>query len=79
MVDSKEKYKFDLGVKGLKLSWPVPFLFNFADVVCVGKIAAGNLNLYLPFLLKEIQANPKRQYLLLHSLKEVRKFIQKSM
>ncbi|PFX22174.1 Cullin-associated NEDD8-dissociated protein 1 [Stylophora pistillata] len=35
------------------------------------KIAAGNLNLYLPFLLKEIQANPKRQYLLLHSLKEV--------
>ena len=33
MVDSKEKYKFDLGVKGLKLSWPVPFLFNFADVV----------------------------------------------
>ena len=36
-----------------------------------GKIAAGNLNLYLPFLLKEIQANPKRQYLLLHSLKEV--------
>ncbi|CAH3188697.1 unnamed protein product, partial [Porites evermanni] len=37
----------------------------------LGKIAAGNLNLYLPFLLKEIQANPKRQYLLLHSLKEV--------
>ena len=37
----------------------------------LGKIAAGNLKLYLPFLLKEIQANPKRQYLLLHSLKEV--------
>ena len=36
-----------------------------------GKIAAGNLNLYLPFLLEEIEANPKRQYLLLHSLKEV--------
>ena len=39
----------------------------------LGKIAAGNLKLYLPFLLKEIQANPKRQYLLLHSLKEVYK------
>ena len=45
----------------------------------LGIIAAGNLNLYLPFLLKEIQANPKRQYLLLHSLKEVRKFTKKSM
>jgi len=44
------------------------------DLLCfAGKIAAGNLSLYLPFLLKEIQANPKRQYLLLHSLKEVRK------
>ncbi len=27
--------------------------------------------MYLPFVLSEIQANPKRQYLLLHSLKEV--------
>ncbi|XP_048590232.1 cullin-associated NEDD8-dissociated protein 1 [Nematostella vectensis] len=37
----------------------------------LGKIAAGNLQLYLPFLLKEIEASPKKQYLLLHSLKEV--------
>ena len=44
---------------------------NSLLLLCPGKIAAGNLKLYLPFLLKEIQANPKRQYLLLHSLKEV--------
>ncbi|XP_031563225.1 cullin-associated NEDD8-dissociated protein 1-like isoform X2 [Actinia tenebrosa] len=37
----------------------------------LGKITAGNLTLYLPFLLKEIEQSPKKQYLLLHSLKEV--------
>ena len=49
------------------------YVFIENNYVCciLGKIAAGNLTLYLPFLLKEIQANPKRQYLLLHSLKEV--------
>lgn len=31
----------------------------------------GNLTHYLPFILNEIEAQPKRQYLLLHSLKEV--------
>jgi len=31
----------------------------------------GNLPKFLPFLLEEINANPKRQYLLLHALKEV--------
>ena len=36
-----------------------------------GSVSAGNLKQYLPFILSEIQANPKRQYLLLHSLKEV--------
>ena len=36
-----------------------------------GSVSAGNLELYLPFILSEIQGNPKRQYLLLHSLKEV--------
>ena len=36
-----------------------------------GSVSAGNLQKYLPFILSEIQANPKRQYLLLHSLKEV--------
>ncbi|XP_043248018.1 cullin-associated NEDD8-dissociated protein 1 isoform X2 [Colletes gigas] len=37
----------------------------------LGNIAVGNLPEYLPFILKEIEAQPKRQYLLLHSLKEI--------
>ena len=37
----------------------------------LGSIAVGNLQAYLPFVLQEIEAQPKRQYLLLHSLKEV--------
>ncbi|XP_026279732.1 cullin-associated NEDD8-dissociated protein 1 isoform X2 [Frankliniella occidentalis] len=37
----------------------------------LGSIALGNLQEFLPFVLQEIDAQPKRQYLLLHSLKEV--------
>lgn len=37
----------------------------------LGSICIGNLPYYLPFILNEIQNQPKRQYLLLHSLKEV--------
>uniref|UniRef100_A0A3B4AR37 TATA-binding protein interacting (TIP20) domain-containing protein n=1 Tax=Periophthalmus magnuspinnatus TaxID=409849 RepID=A0A3B4AR37_9GOBI len=37
----------------------------------LGSMAVGSLNDYLPFMLKEIASQPKRQYLLLHSLKEV--------
>lgn len=37
----------------------------------LGHLSCGNLQEYLPFVLSEIEANPKRQYLLLHSLKEV--------
>ncbi|NXS64618.1 CAND1 protein, partial [Pandion haliaetus] len=37
----------------------------------LGNISVGNLKDYLPFMLKEIGSQPKRQYLLLHSLKEV--------
>jgi cullin-associated NEDD8-dissociated protein 1 len=37
----------------------------------LGSVAVGNLPQYLPFVLQEIEAQPKRQYLLLHSLKEV--------
>jgi cullin-associated NEDD8-dissociated protein 1 len=37
----------------------------------LGAIAVGNLTHYLPIILQEIEAQPKRQYLLLHSLKEV--------
>lgn len=41
----------------------------------LGGIAIGNLRQYLPFILQEIENQPKRQYLLLHSLKEVNRFI----
>ncbi|XP_043472361.1 cullin-associated NEDD8-dissociated protein 1 [Leptopilina heterotoma] len=37
----------------------------------LGNIAVGNLPEYLPFILKKIEAQPKKQYLLLHSLKEI--------
>jgi len=37
----------------------------------LGNVSLGNLNLYLPIVLKEIDTHPKRQYLLLHSLKEI--------
>jgi len=37
----------------------------------LGNVSLGNLNLYLPIVLKEIDTQPKRQYLLLHSLKEI--------
>ncbi|CAL4060788.1 unnamed protein product, partial [Meganyctiphanes norvegica] len=37
----------------------------------LGHLSCGNLQEYLPFVLSEIEANPKRQYLLLHSLREI--------
>eukprot|EP00096_Caligus_rogercresseyi_P003100 TRINITY_DN1567_c0_g1_i2.p1 TRINITY_DN1567_c0_g1~~TRINITY_DN1567_c0_g1_i2.p1 ORF type:complete len:1243 (+),score=465.99 TRINITY_DN1567_c0_g1_i2:109-3837(+) len=37
----------------------------------LGKLSLGNLKEYLPFVLREIESQPKRQYLLLHSLKEI--------
>lgn len=37
----------------------------------LGSVAVGNLPEFLPFILTEIEAQPKRQYLLLHSLREV--------
>ncbi|XP_034021823.1 cullin-associated NEDD8-dissociated protein 2 [Thalassophryne amazonica] len=37
----------------------------------LGSMAVGSINNYLPFMLKEIPTQPRRQYLLLHSLKEV--------
>ncbi|KAG0632469.1 hypothetical protein M758_1G330700 [Ceratodon purpureus] len=37
----------------------------------LGNIAVGNLALYLPFILSQIDRQAKLQYLLLHSLKEV--------
>ncbi|XP_045773917.1 cullin-associated NEDD8-dissociated protein 1 [Maniola jurtina] len=37
----------------------------------LGSVAVGNLPEFLPFILNEIEAQPKRQYLLLHSLREI--------
>lgn len=37
----------------------------------LGNVSVGNLPKFLPFVLQEIQKQPKRQYLLLHSLKEI--------
>lgn len=37
-----------------------------------GALAIGNLPTFVPALLKEMEEQPKKQYLLLHALKEVR-------
>jgi len=37
----------------------------------LGSVSVGNLQHYLPFVLREIESKSKRQYLLLHSLKEI--------
>jgi cullin-associated NEDD8-dissociated protein 1 len=34
-------------------------------------VAVGNLQKFLPFILSEVKNQPKRQYLLLHSLREI--------
>lgn len=44
----------------------------------LGNIAVGNLSKYLPFILDQIDNQQKKQYLLLHSLKEV-SFLLKSL
>ncbi|CAP20633.2 Protein CBR-CAND-1 [Caenorhabditis briggsae] len=36
----------------------------------LGALAVGNLTVYLPFILNQIKTQPKKQYLLLHALKE---------
>lgn len=37
----------------------------------LGSVSVGNLQVYLPFVLSEIEKRDKKQYLLLHSLKEI--------
>jgi cullin-associated NEDD8-dissociated protein 1 len=67
---------------GLKKSILDCFNHNSEEVksaasYALGNISLGNLKEYLPFVLNEIETQPKRQYLLLHSLKEVRnKFLR---
>lgn len=53
----------------LPLRWRVPQVKSAASYA-LGSIAVGNLPEYLPFVLQEITSS-KRQYLLLHSLKEI--------
>lgn len=36
----------------------------------LGKIALGKLDCFIPFIISEIQNQPKQQYFLLHSLRE---------
>jgi cullin-associated NEDD8-dissociated protein 1 len=36
-----------------------------------GNVSVGNLPKFVPFVLQEIERQPKRQYLLLHALKEI--------
>ncbi|GMS77933.1 hypothetical protein PENTCL1PPCAC_108, partial [Pristionchus entomophagus] len=42
-----------------------------AGSIALGALVVGSLPAYLPFLLNQISTQPKRQYLLLHALKEV--------
>ena len=42
----------------------------------LGSMAVGGLTDYLPFLLREISSQPRRQYLLLHSLKDVIRWLK---
>lgn len=55
----------------LKSFTPASEEIKSAASYALGSVAVGNLPLYIPFILKEIETQPKRQYLLLHSLKEV--------
>lgn len=63
-------------VPNLKETILQSFSFNSEEIkssasYSLGSISIGNLEQYLPFILREIDMQPKRQYLLLHSLKEV--------
>ena len=37
----------------------------------IGNVSAGNVGVYVPIIMQEIQKDPKKRYLLLHALKEV--------
>ena len=73
---SSGKHKDLSKINGLKNIIIESFNHNSEEVksaasYALGNISLGNLGDYVPFVLKEIQAQPKRQYLLLHSLKEI--------
>jgi len=43
-----------------------------AAAFALGNISVGNVRKYLPIVISEIKNDPKKRYLLLHALKEVR-------
>lgn len=45
----------------------------------LGSMAVGSLSDFLPFMVKEISMQPRRQYLLLNSLKDVIRWVFISM
>lgn len=45
---------------------------KFAAAFALGNICVGNIPRYLPLIFQQIRENPKRRYLLLHALKEVK-------
>merc|ERR1711981_1549424 len=47
------------------------FNHSSEEVKSAASYALGNIKEYVPFVLREIESQPKRQYLLLHSLKEI--------
>ncbi|RHZ77030.1 hypothetical protein Glove_186g52 [Diversispora epigaea] len=42
-----------------------------AAAFALGNVSSGNVSKYLPIVIKEITSDPKKRYLLLHSLKEI--------
>jgi cullin-associated NEDD8-dissociated protein 1 len=50
---------------------------KFAAAFALGNICVGNIDTYLPLIVKQIKEEPKKRYLLLHALKEVRKDMAK--
>ncbi|KAG0258254.1 Cullin-associated NEDD8-dissociated protein 1 [Mortierella polycephala] len=42
-----------------------------AAAFAIGNVSAGNVGVYVPIIIQEIQMDPKKRYLLLHALKEI--------
>lgn len=47
---------------------------KFAAAFALGNICVGNIPKYLPLIISQIKEQPKKRYLLLHALKEVKVF-----
>ena|ERR1700733_2705436 len=50
-------------------------LGNFTNLQHLGNIAIGNLQLFLPVIVKMVESDPKKRLLSLHALKEVRSLL----